>query len=840
MKYMMFGILAFAAVSALGVTIRKDVDYSATVVLENFSGTNNPASAMIRATFSSITNGAATYNFAANTNAGYMVYNPTATSFDPALYKSVRIRMALNRDSAAATSVNVYPTPVVALAFVTKSVSSGTNLTETSFDFSALNPDGKGVRIDPFLYTNDGTVDQLQIDYIMADLGRTIGYEFNHDGDLNKAGLQNISSTNVANGVLSCIAATADAQVWLTGGGGVTATIDAGIYKYVEIRLKATAGQRFDLFWNTAAKGSLTPALVVDASADGGWHTYLLDFSAEAAWTGNLTSLRMDPVSTLAGATFEVDYVRFMETIPPSPPAPTDLSAVAGCRQVELNWTASVGALGYKVTMSNSVTHAVETHVVSSPPCTKIRLSNGTLYYFAVAATNAAGESSYTTSVSAAPFSGTSSTNLMQRESVVFCSDLQPRSAQLLFPPVEIQSVKRADGSKVFTQGVDYTVSTDGLILLTTNSAIPVLTYYTNVTDATYYRFVDTNGAAFYSPGGNYKHSAFDVVVTYTYTNGSLGELEAGAWETSLTAAMDKLRVGQPLNVTFFGDSITAGAQASSLAPAVEPFAPAYPSKVVAGLKARFGYDQINYANKAVGGKMTDWGLQQIQQVIDTAPDLVVLAFGMNDGSQNKDTELWYKPNTKGMIDALRMANSNVSIILVAEFSPNPEQENANYERRAQNRAALFDLYSTYGNMAFVDVGAVSRQLAARKKFQDFSGNNLNHPNDFLHAVYADLIMNVFPIDTDGDGLLDWHEFIAGTDAKNPDDKAFLISKSTVPVQVDGKAGRRYSLQRSDSLTPVSWGIVETVEPFVSNQTVVFTNGTSSSKGFYRVLVQLP
>jgi len=57
MKYMMFGILAFAAVSALGVTIRKDVDYSATVVLENFSGTNNPASAMIRATFSSITNG---------------------------------------------------------------------------------------------------------------------------------------------------------------------------------------------------------------------------------------------------------------------------------------------------------------------------------------------------------------------------------------------------------------------------------------------------------------------------------------------------------------------------------------------------------------------------------------------------------------------------------------------------------------------------------------------------------------------------------------------------------------------------------------------------------------
>jgi hypothetical protein len=134
----------------------------------------------------------------------------------------------------------------------------------------------------------------------------------------------------------------------------------------------------------------------------------------------------------------------------------------------------------------------------------------------------------------------------------------------------------------------------------------------------------------------------------------------------------------------------------------------------------------------------------EIQRVIDTAPDLVVLAFGMNDGSQGKDTELWYKPNTTGMIDALRAANPDVSIILVAEFSPNPEQANANYGLREQNRAALYDLYSTYGNMAFVDVGAVSRQIAARKKFQDFSGNCLNHPNDFMHTVYAELVMNVF------------------------------------------------------------------------------------------------
>ena len=39
--------------------------------------------------------------------------------------------------------------------------------------------------------------------------------------------------------------------------------------------------------------------------------------------------------------------------------------------------------------------------------------------------------------------------SLMENESVVFCSDLQAGKARLLFDPVEIQSVKRADGSAV-------------------------------------------------------------------------------------------------------------------------------------------------------------------------------------------------------------------------------------------------------------------------------------------------------------------------------------------------------------------------------------------------------
>ncbi len=93
--------------------------------------------------------------------------------------------------------------------------------------------------------------------------------------------------------------------------------------------------------------------------------------------------------------------------------------------------------------------------------------------------------------------------------------------------------------------------------------------------------------------------------------------------------------------------------------------------------------------------------------------------------------------------------------------------------------------------------------------------------------------------DSDNDGFLDWEEDVAGTGRLDPDEDAFLISKA-VPVRIDGKAGRRYFLQRSDRLIPVEWSIVETVGLLPADQTVVFTNGTSSANGFYRVLVEKP
>ena len=309
------------AMSALGApVVHKDVYDPGTVVLEDFSGVSDPSTSQMVASFNSITGGAATYDYAAAaTPEGYITYSPLAKSFDPALYKSMRLRMAVNRDSAANTNLDVFPTPVSGPNSVTKTIASGTTLKETSFDLTGKSPNGLGVRIDPFNYVNDGTGDQCQIDYIMADLGPTIGAEFNHDADLNQVALANVTGDSVSSGILAGTAGTGDPNIWVIGNGGTIPTVDPAVYKYVEIRMKGYAGDNPQVYWKAGSRTGLTPSLGLNAANDGQWHTYLIDFTNEADWSGTLSFFRLDPVNVINN-TFEVDYIRFMAVRGPEAP----------------------------------------------------------------------------------------------------------------------------------------------------------------------------------------------------------------------------------------------------------------------------------------------------------------------------------------------------------------------------------------------------------------------------------------------------------------------------------------------------------------------------------------
>jgi hypothetical protein len=89
------------------------------------------------------------------------------------------------------------------------------------------------------------------------------------------------------------------------------------------------------------------------------------------------------------------------------PPAPTNLVATARNAQVGLSWSASSGATSYNV--QRSTTSGGPYTTIGSPTTTSYTdtgVTNGTTYYYVVAAVNTAGQSANSSQVSATPTAG--------------------------------------------------------------------------------------------------------------------------------------------------------------------------------------------------------------------------------------------------------------------------------------------------------------------------------------------------------------------------------------------------------------------------------------------------
>ncbi len=91
------------------------------------------------------------------------------------------------------------------------------------------------------------------------------------------------------------------------------------------------------------------------------------------------------------------------------PSAPTGLTAAAGNAQVALSWTASSGATSYNVyrgTASGGESATAIATGITTTSYTNTGLTNGTAYYYKVAALNSYGTSAQSTEVSSTPASG--------------------------------------------------------------------------------------------------------------------------------------------------------------------------------------------------------------------------------------------------------------------------------------------------------------------------------------------------------------------------------------------------------------------------------------------------
>jgi fibronectin type 3 domain-containing protein len=178
--------------------------------------------------------------------------------------------------------------------------------------------------------------------------------------------------------------------------------------------LAATAGNaQVSLTW-TASAGAATYNLYRGTTAGGESATAVATGITATSYTNtglaNGTKYYFKVAAVGSGGTSPQSNEANATPVAP-PPAPTNLAATAGSAQVSLTWTASSGATSYNVYRGTAAGGESGTPIatgVTTTSYTNTGLSNGTKYYFKVAAVNAGGTSGMSNESSATPVASSS------------------------------------------------------------------------------------------------------------------------------------------------------------------------------------------------------------------------------------------------------------------------------------------------------------------------------------------------------------------------------------------------------------------------------------------------
>ncbi len=307
-------------------------------------------------------------------------------------------------------------------------------------------------------------------------------------------------------------------------------------------------------------------------------------------------------------------------------------------------------------------------------------------------------------------------------------------SGKLALTPARIISVTSASGEIQFEPGRDYlwTKGSNELVI-PQGSRIQVLAesaLYPPRGSQKYGTCRTREADILFAEGTEYHQ--LQVAVTYEHApvDKAIRPLfPAGA---SLPALSKKLSAKTPISVVLLGDSISVGMNASGLYNA-PPHQPAYGPLVANAIEQHFGAP-VHFTNLSVGGKDSQWGITQIPAAVEAKPDLVILAFGMNDAS-GKVTPKQFAANIRQMMSDVQQTRPNVEFILVACMTGNPEWTGTSSEYYPQYRDELLKMGAR--GITLADVTTIWSQVLSRKTFYDLTGNGLNHPNDFGHRLYA-------------------------------------------------------------------------------------------------------
>ena len=310
-------------------------------------------------------------------------------------------------------------------------------------------------------------------------------------------------------------------------------------------------------------------------------------------------------------------------------------------------------------------------------------------------------------------------------ESLVFIGEQPMSLACLPRDPILLRSTFRPQSNTVtYLEGVDYFVDHGtGTLRRTPRSRIP------DFRNNLLYGATNFDHSKF--PG--FGNTAFFAFADYQCASKPPWPVQVDQ-RFRLSRSVQRLNAGGLFKVVAFGDSITAGGDATS--PDL-----IFWSRWVDHLRKTYPQASITAVNGATGGDSTVQGLQRLEaKVLREKPDLVLIGFGMNDHNRGGVPVPQFAENLRTLVRQIR-AETSAEVILFSAFPPNPQWAFGTHhmEDYAWVTAEVADELGA----AYADVFNNWEAIARRKKTEDLLGNNINHPNDFGHDLYYQVFLKL-------------------------------------------------------------------------------------------------
>ena len=317
----------------------------------------------------------------------------------------------------------------------------------------------------------------------------------------------------------------------------------------------------------------------------------------------------------------------------------------------------------------------------------------------------------------------------------------EPARARLAHPARRILAVATADGRSVVDAATRWQHAPGSRVVLFPLPApvTPILDgdryLPENASHAYRHRAGNPQEWLLYRPG-RWFHDR-DVEITYERLRGADDAQPPAVCHGSLPWTRARLAEGATLRIGVSGDSISTGLDASETT-GTPPFQPGWADLVVAQLRVSTKSD-VTHVNRAVAGWSVANGVADLDALLESQPDLVIVAYGMNDVGRRDPA--WFRGQTEAILTRVKERLPEAEVLLVATMLGNDEWIHTPREMFDAYRDELKSLVAP--GVALVDMTAVWADQLRSKEMFDLTGNGLNHPNDFGHRLYAQGVLEM-------------------------------------------------------------------------------------------------